>query len=131
MKTAMLKRLTRQPKALVVAEGLALVCVIEACDHFTGWGLSFAILFLLPIFFVVSGAGKGPGLGVSFASAAVWLSADLLWDPPYSHPAIPYWNAVIRLGVFLIFTLLWSSLKQALDREKELSGTDPLTEVRN
>jgi diguanylate cyclase (GGDEF)-like protein len=131
MKTTMQKRLTRQPKALVVAEGLALVWVIGVFDYVTGSEISFALFYLLPIFLVVSVAGKGPGVLVSFASATAWLIAELLWDVPVSYPIIPYCNAIIRLGVFLIFTLLVSSLKRALDREKELSGTDVLTGVRN
>ena len=47
------------------------------------------------------------------------------------HPAIPYWNMGVRLGTFLILTFLLSALKKAMEREKELARTDPLTGVAN
>jgi diguanylate cyclase (GGDEF)-like protein len=38
---------------------------------------------------------------------------------------------IVRLGTFLIMTLILSALKKALEHEKELARTDPLTGVAN
>lgn len=127
----MLARLAKQPKALVVAEGLALTGLVASVDYFTSWEVSLAIFYLLPISLVAWGAGRWAGILLSCACAVAWLSIDTLIAPPSSHPSIPYWNSTVRLIFFLIFTLTLSSLKRALDREKELASTDPLTGVRN
>ena len=39
----------------------------------------------------------------------------------YSHPAIPFWNVMMRCGVFIIVVFLLSRLKIALIHEKEAS----------
>ena len=57
----------------------------------------------------------------SVAGAISWLIADLLAGQIYSHPAIPYWNAAVRLGFFLIVTQALSGLKASKERQEELS----------
>jgi K+-sensing histidine kinase KdpD len=126
-----LARLAKQPKALVVAEGLALTGLVATVDYFTSWEVSLALFYLLPISLVTWGAGRWAGILLSGACCVAWLSIDTLIAPPSSHLSLPYWNSTVRLVFFLIFTLTLSSLKRALDREKELANTDPLTGVRN
>jgi len=68
---------------------------------------------------------------ISIASAITWLIADFTSGHIYSHSAIPYWNMSVRLGTFLIITFLLSTLKSALEHEKELARTDSLTGIAN
>jgi diguanylate cyclase (GGDEF)-like protein len=126
-----LECLAGQPRALVTGAGILLVGLVAVLDCLTPWEVSLAILYLIPITLVVWGAGKWPGVLVSCASSVASLLIDVLSSPPYPHPAIPYWNSVVRLGFFLISALMLSSLKRALDREKELASTDPLTGIAN
>jgi signal transduction histidine kinase len=66
-------------------------------------------------------------------SALTWLTADLLWD--HAHGLVPYWNALVRLGFFLIVTFALSSLRESRDRQAELTHfivhdlRSPLTNV--
>jgi hypothetical protein len=113
--------LRRQSKPMVIAIGLGLVVVLGEIDFLTGWELSFAVFYLLPIFLVVHYAGKWPGFVVSVASAVSWFVADVLTDPPYSHFFFHYWNTLVRLSFFLICTFLLASREEALEREKELN----------
>ena len=49
----------------------------------------------------------------------------------FSNAIIPYFNETFRLIVFLIITFIVVRLKTALENQKELAGTDPLTAVLN
>ena len=80
----------------------ALAAVIGVLDFFTGPDLSFGIFYLLPII-VVAWWYNTRRIGIIIAIAAIiWLSADLGGGHNYAHPLCPYWNALTRLGIFLI-----------------------------
>lgn len=97
-------------KAVIYLIGGALVSVIGLIDHTTGEELSFSIFYLIPIVYV-TWFGKRP-FGYLFAllGAATWFYVDSLSAPQFSFPAIPYWNAVVRLGFFLIVVYLTGEL---------------------
>ena len=122
--------LAGQPKRLVLAEGLALIALVAVLDYLIPWEDSLAIFYLLPISLVAWSLGRWHGILISLVSAAAWLFIDMLDGPGYAHPA-PYWNSTVKLAFYLIVTLSLSSLKRALDREKRLASTDPLTGIRN
>ena len=111
--------------------GLLFVVLVGILDHLTGPQLFFSIFYLFPIFLVTWFTEKRIGMTVSLASAVTWLIADFTSGASYSHPAIPYWNASVRLGTFLILTSILSSLKNSLERDRELARTDALTGVAN
>ncbi|GAB3015258.1 hypothetical protein GCM10027098_07110 [Bowmanella dokdonensis] len=108
-----------------------LVAGVGLLDIVTGYELAFSLFYLLPVSLAAWFVGKRFGLATSVVSALAWGMADLLSEQPYSHPAILYWNTTIRFGVFLITALLMSSLRQALEREQELSRVDNLTGAVN
>ena len=62
----------------------------------------------------------GPGIIISLISASAWLFVDLTNHASYSHPAIPYWNALVRLGFFLIVTLILASLQTSRQKQESL-----------
>jgi signal transduction histidine kinase len=51
-------------------------------------------------------------LGIALLSAAAWLGADLAAAAVYSHPAIPYWNCLVRLGFFLLVALQFAAIRR-------------------
>ena len=51
------------------------------------------------------------GMLISLISAITWLLADLSWELNYPSFAIPYWNAAVRLGFFLVVVLFMSALR--------------------
>ena len=111
--------------------GFAIVVLVGVIDHITGPELFVSIFYLLPIFLVTWFTERWMGVMISIVSAITWLITDFTAGHTYSYPAIPYWNMIVRLGTFLIMTLILSALKQALEHEKELARTDPLTGVAN
>jgi diguanylate cyclase (GGDEF)-like protein len=123
--------LEKQSRTIKILLGAVLIGVIGAADFLAGYELSLSVFYVLPILGVTWLVDKNSGIIASLASACVWFVADVASGHPYSHPFIPIWNALIRLSFFLIITLLLSTLRSAMDREKELSGRDSLTGAAN
>lgn len=123
--------LDKQSKWHLITLGFAIVVLVGVIDHITGPELFVSIFYLLPIFLVTWFTERWMGVTISIVSAITWLITDFTAGHAYSYPAIPYWNMIVRLGTFLIMTLILSALKKALEHEKELARTDPLTGVAN
>lgn len=109
------------PKAWLIALALALVAVIGAVDYLTGPELSFSIFYLLPVSLAAWESGRRPGLLVALVGSATWLAADLSAGQVYSHAAIPYWNALVRLALFAVVATSLAALKSTRIRQDELS----------
>ena len=91
---------------------------------------NFSFLFI-PYY---SGHLEGRNLGWNFylvTSAISWLIADLMMVNVFSNAIIPYLNETFRLFVFLVITCIIHKLRTALENQKEIAGTDPLTSVAN
>jgi signal transduction histidine kinase len=111
----------RQSRLSLLALAYALVVFVGGLDYLTGSELSFSIFYLIPICLVAWSVGWWPGVLVSLVSIVSWFLADLLTGHTYSQPTIPYWNAAVRLGFFLIITAALSALRIARQRQEELS----------
>ena len=124
----------RQGKPQLILIACASIAGFGVVDYLTGPELALSIFYLLPIMLVAWLVSRRFGVYVSILGAIVWLLADVLsregYVPP-SIPWIPYWNAVVRLGFFLIVTYILSELRQFTDREAERARTDYLTKVAN
>ena len=116
-------------RSLVI--GILLVLLIGIIDLITGYQISFSIFYLIPIMWITWQSGKKSGFFISLLSAIAWLEADLLAEHLYTHPAIPYWNAFMRFGIFVLITYILSILKKSLENEKKLARLDHLTQAAN
>jgi diguanylate cyclase (GGDEF)-like protein len=110
---------------------LCLVLVIGVFRYLSGPELALSLFYLLPIALATWHAGRWAGILMSIASTLSWLAADLLMLSSFSNALIPYLNETFRLIVFLIIAHTIFGLKTALEKHRELAGTDPLTEVAN
>jgi diguanylate cyclase (GGDEF)-like protein len=123
-----LEQRSRPFKALL---GLSLIAVVGLLDLVTGYELSFSLFYVLPIVLVTWLLERWSGLIAAFASALVWLWADMATGHVYSHPLIPFWNTLIRLAFFVIITILLFKLRKAMEHEQALARTDDLTGAFN
>ncbi len=101
-----------------IAIAILLVIFLGLIDYYTTSEISFSIFYLLPITFVSWYTGKWYGVIFSILCAVIWFIMDNFSPHIYSNPAIPYWNALVRFGFFLIVVLLiWKvkSLKENLE----------------
>ena len=113
-----------------ITTGCLFVAVVGIGDYVTGNELSFSLFYLIPIVLVTWFSGRNLGLAICVIAAITWFIADALVGQSYSQPIIRYWNAAVRLGFFVMVTLLLPALK-ALDREKEIARVDHLTGTAN
>lgn len=116
-----LRSMARRSPVFVTGTGLLIVLLFGLVDYLTGPEISFSTFYLIPIAAVSWLVGVSGGLVTSIAAAAVFLLAILLGPHEYAHPSIPYWNALVRLGFFLVVTVSLTSLKGARERREELS----------
>jgi len=118
-------------KSIFISFGIFLVLVIGVIRYLTGPELALSLFFLFPIALVTWQVGRWAGILLSIASTLSWLVADLLMLGSFSNAFIPYLNETFRLIVFLIIALTIFELRTALENQRELAGTDPLTSVAN
>ncbi|MBF0505513.1 MAG: sensor histidine kinase [Nitrospirae bacterium] len=108
---ALRRYLNSQRPSLFAFLSLVWVFLIGVIDYMTGVQISLSIFYLMPIAFAAWFVGKRVGVSIAIASVVAWLSCELLWNIPYSNPFIPYWNAAVRLSVFIIIVFLLSKIK--------------------
>ena len=116
---------------VVLACSLMLTVGIGWLDFATGTYLSFALFYLLPLGVVSWRLGRGIGVSMAGFAAAVGLAGDLAAGVGLGHGVTPAWNAVTRLGVFVIVALIITRLTQALAAQRDLARTDGLTGSAN
>jgi diguanylate cyclase (GGDEF)-like protein len=131
LKTNIIEWFNRRNPIFFLISGLFLVVVLGIIDKITGAEISFSIFYLIPVIFVTRFSDRWVGIFISGASAIAWLAADLTAGRIYSHWVIPYWNAVMGFGFFLVNVYILSRLKDALEMEKMLSRIDSLTGIAN
>ncbi len=123
--------LEKRSKFFGILVGFALIGAVGFLDFLTGYEIAFSLFYLIPISLVTWLTGRRLGIVASLASAAVWLISDLAAGNSYSHPGIYAWNTLMGFGFFLIVTFLLSTLRKAMEHERELSHTDYLTGAVN
>ncbi len=111
--------------------GLVLIGLVATIDVLTGSELSFSVFYLGPVFLVGWYAQRRHAIAAAALAGAAWFVADRLSGARYGSAWIPYWNAAVRTGIFLVVTLLTNRLLRALTTARELSRLDPLTGVAN
>lgn len=110
----------RWSRISVTAVGLSVVLLFGVLDYVSGSEISVSIIYLIPIAAVAWLSGIAAGSVVSVMAAICYLTAILLEDHGYSHPSIPYWNALVRLGFFFVMAGSLSSLRWTRERREEL-----------
>ncbi len=114
-------------KPIWVILGILLLGIVALLDYFTGTELSFSIFYLIPIALFTWAINGNIGLAVACISAGIWLYIEVLSAPLYSSSFVYFWNAIIRLGFFLIPVLLFRNL----EKQRDYARTDFLTGVMN
>jgi diguanylate cyclase (GGDEF)-like protein len=123
--------LNRLSKTSVYLIALLAVFLIGWLDYATGAELSLSFFYLLPIITIIWKSGKTPGIVFSLFSTVIWFVSNKLAGQEHSNILIFYWNAAIRASFFITITLLLAEIRVLLEKESNLSRTDPLTGVLN
>ena len=105
--------------------------LLGTVDYVTGYEISFSVFYLIPIAIASWYSVRGHAILISILSAILWMTIDDLAGHTYTHGWIPYWNAFVRFGFFMIVMTLLTTLKTHLVMETRLSRTDALTGINN
>lgn len=117
----LLEFLGERSRSFLIVLAFALMGLMSVIDYVTGPELALSIFYLVPVSLVAWYVGRRTGILMSLIGAALWLVADLLAGRAYSYPTVPYWNASVRLGFFLIVTFTLSALRVAQEQQEELA----------
>ena len=123
---------------VVYAVGLSFTAVLLVLDFLSGARISFALFYLMPIGLVTWNLGRRAGIGTALLCTVASLFADLM-VPGAEHDLVPYWNALGRFAVFMVFAILLATLRDTLvaqrkraEREHEVSsGLREMNEVKD
>jgi len=128
---ALLDYLDKMPRLFITLLGFFLVIIIGLLDRATGYEISVSLFYLLPILLIAWFIGGGSVASISIFSSLVWFAADVSSGYEYSHMAIPVWNALMRLGIFLIVGSSFAAMRKLHARESENARIDYVTGVSN
>ncbi|MCB1843256.1 MAG: GGDEF domain-containing protein [Halioglobus sp.] len=110
---------------------LLLLTVIALSDHATGYEISFSIFYLAPVGIAAWHLNRSLANLTCVLSALIWLSVDFAAGSAYSHLAIPFWNAAVRLGFFITVATLIARIRRLLSDLALLAQRDGLTGLLN
>lgn len=101
------------------ASAVMLFLAIATIDKLTGAELRLQILYLIPVSMVTWTAGRTWGLVFSVAAMAAWV---MMFGAIHSYSTnfYFYWDAAVSLGTLVVFVLLLSRLRAALDELEEM-----------
>ncbi len=97
-----------------------LLALITAIDWFAGPDISTSIFYLLPISLVTWYISQRTGLIFSVTGAALWFTTDYFTNPNQAFWVIAFWNAIVRLGFFLIVVFSLATLRRSRQRQEDL-----------
>ena len=100
-------------KIVVLLLSIVIIGLIGIIDFYSGYEISFAIFYLVPIAIcsLYKGVGKFEIILNSIIATVAWYLAETIGNFNYSNELIPMWNAIMRLGIFITVGLLLFSLK--------------------
>src|SRR5574341_2430044 len=90
--------LDRQSKAALWGVTLLSILILGVVDYLTGFQLSFALFYVLPVSLASWSLGRRAGLVVSAYSALAWQISNLLAGEQAGNTFIFVWNTTTRLG---------------------------------
>ena len=112
----LLSRWRRGPLTWLI---VASILVIGAFDVASGPYIGLSIFYLIPAALAAWHFPERVGILTAGACAAMWLVADLLTQVAGYHLAVPFWNAVMRFGLFAVVAALISNVRRLTDTLEE------------
>src|SRR6266581_1050488 len=120
-------RLASQPPSLLALVGVAVFAALSIIRFTTSPGLTFAVLYLIPISFFTWFIGLRSGITTALSSALLLLIFDLA----HGTRAHPYWDTLMNVGMFVFMVFILAEVRALYERERDLSRTDALTGLLN
>lgn len=94
-----------------LATGLLWIVGCGIIDWLTGTELAFSAFYLPGVAVVGWHCGRWWGVVAAVGAAVAWLLAELAWKVTYSNHLVPYWNACVRMAIFVITATLVAEVR--------------------
>lgn len=107
-----------QGKQMLALITVALVLGIGLVDFLLGFEISLLVFYCVPVLLAVTARGWRFGVVIALASVATWTLGDIAAGANFVNRLVPWWNAAIALGTYLLIVWLFH-LVQTLLREME------------
>ncbi len=101
------------PRPWIILLALALALLTGILEYVMGRDIAVSAFYLIPICWVSWAVGRRSGLLLATVCAMLWFMADLKTGYVYSHPLIPFWNALMLLAFFLVVVYLLPAFQAA------------------
>ena len=111
--------------------GVLAISVTGVFDYASGTELRIYPLYFGPVALLAWHAGLGGAIVASILSMLSWTGSNMLAGMRFSSDGIWVANAALHASAFLFVGYLLARLRRSLDRQMQLSRTDPLTRLRN
>ncbi len=122
--------LERKPRIFLEAISILLVMVLCYLDYVTGT-YSFLIFYVIPIFLSAWFVDKGFGIAVALACVGASIIANVTNEAATQSVWFFFWDTTAGSIYLVLLSLMFSTMKERLDREKMLTNLDPLTGALN
>ena len=123
--------LFRRRRRVWSSGALAVIALVGLVDFLTGPKITLSLFYLIPVAAASWFGGSAIAVLTSTFAAAVWLCAEVASSRLDSDIFVYAWNCGTRLLFLLLVALLLARLRVMLERERDMSRTDPLTGLPN
>jgi hypothetical protein len=100
--------------------GIVFTLVVAVIDYVTGDEIDVVFFYIVPLALASWKLSRNEAIVAAVFCTVAWLVEVLLYNRPVSHPLIPYWNALMLLGIFLTVVLSLGSLKKSFAEQRRL-----------
>ncbi len=114
-----------------LAVSVTILLLIAALDYVAGVEIQLTAIYLIPIFLAAWNVGRGAGIALAVASAALSIGGDVLAGARYTSWLVPCTMVLLWAALYTVFVLVLTQLRRALEREQELARIDSLTSIAN
>ena len=123
--------LGKRPPRVIVLLAIMSLGLTALLDHLTSYEISFSLFYLAPVALAAWYGEKHMAMAIAVLAACIWFLIDQAAGHVYSSNLIAIWNALVRLGFFVITAYLLILLKRQMRVEYELARSDVLTGLLN
>jgi signal transduction histidine kinase len=99
--------------------GILFCLVVGVLDSMVWFQVSFAFFYLMPIGLITWHLGRRAGAVIAILAMTGGVAGDVMGGA--TAGLIPYWNGLVRLAVFLIFTALLATLKSSIELQRKVA----------
>ena len=110
---------------------LVLILLLGWLDWVTGFELSFSVFYLVPVSISAWYSRGRVCYFLAFSAAGVWQLSNVMAGESLSHSVFYVWNALTRMGFYVMMCYVLRELRRVMARERKASRRDHLTGLFN